>query len=466
MPCLVKPLTRRALRRPNWPVAINRLVSALTLPLVQIVARTRPLARRGAADPALRRQLHGALGASSRRSSTSPSGATPRISTGSTSSAPHVRYTHRRAACATIATSATRSTATSTSRAAGSRCSSTSSPTRTTRRRSRRCCTGSIARRGRPTRTRSARSPCTRGFRRVLRRSGYFQVKSTMEFVDEDQRRGRRRRRSTRTPTAGTSRSATRIRTDDVRCAVACLVGIDTEGDNQWDAAARAHQTVREHLRAAAAARAVRAARRPADLRDHAIPVATDPRSADVLRGCSAGGDCEIGAHHHAWETPPCTAETSRRHPYASTLPRAQFEQQLASLTEAIERGRRRAAGLVSLRPVRVLRAITCRRSSGSATSSNRASRRSSTKRTRAGRTSSRRRSRRTSWRTTARRGRARSDVLEVPVSAALQPPAAEAAAVRSTRARRGLHDQARASRSSASRACGGCGRRTRRSTT
>jgi GNAT superfamily N-acetyltransferase len=43
VPCLVKPLTRRALRRPGWPVAVNRLVSALTLPVVKIVARNRPL---------------------------------------------------------------------------------------------------------------------------------------------------------------------------------------------------------------------------------------------------------------------------------------------------------------------------------------------------------------------------------------------------------------------------------------
>ena len=43
VPCLVKPLTRRALRRPNWPVPLNRLVSALSLPLIKIVARTRPL---------------------------------------------------------------------------------------------------------------------------------------------------------------------------------------------------------------------------------------------------------------------------------------------------------------------------------------------------------------------------------------------------------------------------------------
>lgn len=43
VPCFVKPLTRRALRRPNWPVAANRLVSALTWPFVMIVARSRPL---------------------------------------------------------------------------------------------------------------------------------------------------------------------------------------------------------------------------------------------------------------------------------------------------------------------------------------------------------------------------------------------------------------------------------------
>jgi GNAT superfamily N-acetyltransferase len=43
VPCLVKPLTRRAFRRPNWPVPVNRLVSAITLPIVKIVARKRPL---------------------------------------------------------------------------------------------------------------------------------------------------------------------------------------------------------------------------------------------------------------------------------------------------------------------------------------------------------------------------------------------------------------------------------------
>jgi hypothetical protein len=41
--CLVKPISRRALRRPTWPVPVNRLVSVLALPVVRVVARLRPL---------------------------------------------------------------------------------------------------------------------------------------------------------------------------------------------------------------------------------------------------------------------------------------------------------------------------------------------------------------------------------------------------------------------------------------
>jgi GNAT superfamily N-acetyltransferase len=43
VPCLVKPLSRRALRRPTWPTGLNRFVSAVTLPWVRLVSRTRPL---------------------------------------------------------------------------------------------------------------------------------------------------------------------------------------------------------------------------------------------------------------------------------------------------------------------------------------------------------------------------------------------------------------------------------------
>jgi hypothetical protein len=41
--CVVKPLSRRALRIPTWPMAANRVVSAVTLPFVRVVARARPL---------------------------------------------------------------------------------------------------------------------------------------------------------------------------------------------------------------------------------------------------------------------------------------------------------------------------------------------------------------------------------------------------------------------------------------
>lgn len=43
VPCFVKPLTRRALRRPGWSVGANKLLSAITLPWIRLVARTRPL---------------------------------------------------------------------------------------------------------------------------------------------------------------------------------------------------------------------------------------------------------------------------------------------------------------------------------------------------------------------------------------------------------------------------------------
>ena len=42
VPCLVKPLTRRAVRLPNLPTPINRLISAVTYPFVQVAARSRP----------------------------------------------------------------------------------------------------------------------------------------------------------------------------------------------------------------------------------------------------------------------------------------------------------------------------------------------------------------------------------------------------------------------------------------
>ena len=43
LPCVVKPLSRRALRIAGWPMPVNRLLGAVTLPVVRVVARARPL---------------------------------------------------------------------------------------------------------------------------------------------------------------------------------------------------------------------------------------------------------------------------------------------------------------------------------------------------------------------------------------------------------------------------------------
>ena len=121
-----------------------------------------------------------------------------------------------------------------------------------------------------------------------------------------------------------------------VRGGPALLVAIDTEGDNQWDARARAHQTF-DNLYALPRLHDffARHGVRPTYVITH--PVAEDARSAEVLRGLLARGDCEIGAHHHAWETPPCTSDDVARHLYALSLPLDRFDAQLANLTGAIE---------------------------------------------------------------------------------------------------------------------------------
>ncbi|RPJ54774.1 MAG: hypothetical protein EHM24_31355 [Acidobacteria bacterium] len=120
------------------------------------------------------------------------------------------------------------------------------------------------------------------------------------------------------------------------------LVGIDTESDNQWDLSARLQPTF-ENVRSLHGLDAVFTSHgvRPTYLVTH--PVAADAKSAGVLREFADAGACEIGAHHHAWETPPCTPDDARRHLYAMALSAERFDRQLDELTETIERriGRR-----------------------------------------------------------------------------------------------------------------------------
>ncbi len=115
------------------------------------------------------------------------------------------------------------------------------------------------------------------------------------------------------------------------------LVGIDTESDNQWSAEARLHPTF-ENIYALPRLHETfrRHHARPTYLITH--PVASDPRSAEVLRSLRLGRDCEIGAHHHVWETPPSTEEDVRRHAYALALPPDRFARQVDSLTAAVDK--------------------------------------------------------------------------------------------------------------------------------
>jgi len=115
------------------------------------------------------------------------------------------------------------------------------------------------------------------------------------------------------------------------------LVGIDTEGDNQWDARARERPAF-ENIYALPRLHKLLARHGVRPTYVVTYPVVAEPRSADVLAGLRCGGDCEIGAHHHAWETPPFAPGDARRHPYALELPIDRFEAQLHQLTAAIER--------------------------------------------------------------------------------------------------------------------------------
>src|SRR5688572_19176636 len=93
-------------------------------------------------------------------------------------------------------------------------------------------------------------------------------------------------------------------------------IGIDTEGDNQWSMESRLKPTytniyalprIDELFQTCDA--------RPTYLITY--PVATEPKSAETIRRLAEGGRCEIGAHHHVWETPPCDPDEARGLPYA-----------------------------------------------------------------------------------------------------------------------------------------------------
>ncbi len=115
----------------------------------------------------------------------------------------------------------------------------------------------------------------------------------------------------------------------------AVLVGIDTEADDQWSAAGRARNEVRNALRLPA----LQALFEEYGVRPTYVvtwEMATRPESRDVLRALRAGGRCEIGTHLHPWSSPPFRPEDLREHTYPHNLPAELLERQLTELTQAI----------------------------------------------------------------------------------------------------------------------------------
>lgn len=112
------------------------------------------------------------------------------------------------------------------------------------------------------------------------------------------------------------------------------VIGIDTESDNQWSTESRLNPTYANiHALPRLDELFQKCSARPTYLITY--PVATEPRSAETIRRLAEGA-CEIGAHHHVWETPPCDRDEARGLPYALQIPLARFDQQLVNLTAAI----------------------------------------------------------------------------------------------------------------------------------
>jgi hypothetical protein len=116
----------------------------------------------------------------------------------------------------------------------------------------------------------------------------------------------------------------------------AVLVGIDTEADDQWSAAGREKNEVRNadrlpELQALFDSFGVR----PSYVVTYEM--ATRDSSSSVLRELFGGGRCEIGTHLHPWSSPPFRPEDLRAHTYPHNLPLELLERQLTELTGVIE---------------------------------------------------------------------------------------------------------------------------------
>ena len=111
----------------------------------------------------------------------------------------------------------------------------------------------------------------------------------------------------------------------------AILLGVDTEADDQWNAAARKSLTV-ENVRELPRLQALcdRYGVRPTYLVTYEMAV--EDRAKKTLGEIAATGRAEIATHHHPWSTPPEVED----HLYPLNLSPQHFREQLHRLTEAV----------------------------------------------------------------------------------------------------------------------------------
>lgn len=112
------------------------------------------------------------------------------------------------------------------------------------------------------------------------------------------------------------------------------VITIDTEPDNQWVMPSGGSPPPLTFANTRGLSRLIESLRRwgtPATWLT-CYSVARDPESAGLLREAARDGD-EIGAHLHAWETPPLTGADARAHPYIYEYDPEIRSAKLASLT-------------------------------------------------------------------------------------------------------------------------------------
>ena len=116
----------------------------------------------------------------------------------------------------------------------------------------------------------------------------------------------------------------------------AVLVGIDTEGDDQWSAEGRKRLEVRNAARLPALQALFEdCGVRPTYVVTHEM--ATREESASLLREIARSGRAEIGTHLHPWSSPPFRPQDLASHTYPHNLPAELLERQLTELTGVIQ---------------------------------------------------------------------------------------------------------------------------------